>query len=201
LASALFAAIPPSAGTPAAFGVGLAWSQDAGYLADVEDRKLSVTYSTLENRTDVALALAPLSPDGPAGITLVFRARFEGSVVDAERLAELVVRAHYRVHSSELERPVQALTETHAMRIQVDPGDPSGITLFFFPTNWGYVGYSAPGDEIPVAWFTVSPADLRAIAVARSLAGTALWTDFTMTAEQLDSLREFVRLVLPPSTL
>jgi hypothetical protein len=170
---------------------------DAGYLANVEDGKITVTYSDTGNRTEVALALVPPSPPEGSGITLVFRATFQGPTTDPARLSGITLRAHYRVMSDDRPRTAQAMTESHALRLTIDPGDPTGVTLQFFPGNWGYGGFTAPGDEIPVAWFDVTPAELRALAVARAVSGHVLWTDFSLTADQVVALRMYAREVVP----
>jgi hypothetical protein len=181
-----------------ALGLGVASAQsDAGYLADVRNLELTVNRSIVENRTDVSLALVPPEAAGAAGVTLVFTARFEGDAIDVDRLSEIVVRAHYRLQSDDRPRSARGLDDTQAMRLNLDARDPNGITLFFFPVSWGYGGFSAPGEEIPVAYFTVTPADVRALAVAKTVAGQVLRTDFVFTPEQLDAVRGFARRVLP----
>jgi hypothetical protein len=176
-----------------------AWAQiDAGYLATVTDLKETTTYLTSENATEVSLALTPPEPGGGPGITLIFRARFTGRELDVDRLAGIVVRAHYRLHSDDRVRSFQALGGSLQMRMNLDANAPEGIVLDFFPTNWGYGGFSAPGDGVPVAYFAATANDLRALSVARTISGNVLWTDFAMTPPQLDALRAFVRRVAPP---
>jgi len=181
------------------FGTEAAFAQiDAGHLADVRDLQLAVTYLTVENQTDVALSLVPPQPTTGPGVTLVFRARFQGRTVDVNRLSEIVVRAHYRVVSDDRTRSARAINGIEAMHMNLDPRQPGGVTLAFFPTNWGYGGFTSPGDEVPVAYFRVTPADLRAIAVARAVTGQVLWTDFVLTLNQVEALRQFAGRVLPP---
>ena len=170
---------------------------DAGYLADVKDLNFTVSYSPFEDLTDVSLALAPPVPDGGPGVTLVFRARFRGRTVDVEKLAEIVLRVHYRLRSDDRLRAARALDDTHQLSLHIDPQDPTGITLYFFPTTWGYVGYTAPGDEIPVSFFTVTPEDLRALQMAKAVTGEVLWTRFMLTPQELDALQSYARQVLP----
>lgn len=171
---------------------------DAGYLADVTDLKTTVSYAAADDRTDVSLALTPPVPSGGPGIALTFRARFRGRSVDVARLDEIVVRAHYRLRSDDRKRTVNALTMNHALHMRIDPEDPNGISLDFFPATWGYFGFAAPGDEIPVAFFSITPADLRALSLARAVTGEVLWTRFSLTTEELEALRQFARTVLPP---
>jgi len=181
----------------APFGAGAAFAQiDAGYLADVRDLQMSVT-TNAENQTDVALALVPPQPTTGPGVTLVFRARFPGRTVDVSRLSEIVVRAHYRVMSDDRARSARAINGIEAMHMNLDPQRPGGVTLAFFPTNWGYGGFTPPGGETPVAYFMVTPADLRAIAVAGAVTGDVLWTDFVLTPNQVEALRTFASRVLP----
>jgi hypothetical protein len=128
----------------------------------------------------------------------VFRARFNGRNVDPDRLAGIVVRAHYRLHSDDRVRSFQALGNTHRLHMSLDADAGPGITLDFFPTNWGYAGFSPPGDEIPVAFFAVTVDELRALALAKSVTGNVLWTDFRLTPEEIDALRAFIKHVTPP---
>jgi hypothetical protein len=189
---------PGRHGSP--LGAGRALAQiDAGYLANVQDRKVTVAYLDTENRTEVTLALVPPSPADGSGITLVFRAAFDGRTTDTARLSGITLRAHYRALSDDRPRAAEARTGSHALRLTLDPGDPTGITLAFFPANWGYGGFTAPGDEIPVAWFDVTPAELRAVATARAVEGHVLWTDFSLTDDQVEALRAYAREVLPPA--
>lgn len=179
-------------------GPGTAWAQiDAGFLASVTDLKETTAYLSGENATEVSLALTPPEPKGGPGITLVFRARFSGRSVDPDRLVGIVVRAHYRLSSDDRVRSFQALGSTHRLHMDLDAQGDQGIALDFFPTNWGYGGFSAPGDEIPVAYFAASPQDLRALSVAKTVSGNVLWTDFAMTPGELDALRTFARRVAP----
>jgi hypothetical protein len=173
---------------------------DAGYLADVRDLKTAVSYSGGDDRTDVSLALVPPGPNGGPGITLIFRARFRGRGVDVRQLDQIVVRAHYTILSDDRRRTVEALGRNHQMTMTIDRPDQGGITLTFFPATWGYYGFAAPGDEIPVAYFTATPADLRALALAHTVAGEVLWTPFALTPEEIAALRQFARTVLPPAS-
>jgi hypothetical protein len=47
-----------------------------------------------------------------------------------------------------------------------------------------------------VAFFTLTPPDLRALAAARSLSGRVLWTEFVLTPAQVEALGAFASLVL-----
>jgi len=191
---AVLAALLPA--TPA--GIGVASAQiDAGFLASVTDLKETTTYLSSDNATEVSLALTPPEPNGGPGISLVFRARFNGRNVDPDRLDGIVVRAHYRLHSDDRVRSFQALGNTHRLHMTLDAEEGPGITLDFFPTNWGYGGFAPPGDEIPVAFFAATVDDLRALALAKTVSGNVLWTDFRMTPEELDALRAFVKRVTP----
>ena len=182
------------------FGERAAFAQiDAGHLADVRDLQTTVTYLALENQTDVTLSLVPPEPSSGPGVTLVFRARFPGRAVDVRKLSEIVVRAHYRLASDDRTRSARAIGGVEAMQLNIDPRQPGGITLSFFPTSWGYGGFTAPGDEMPLAFFTLTPADLRAIAVARTMSGRVLWTEFVLTSNQVEALRQFAGRVLPPA--
>ena len=180
------------------FDVRSAFAQiDAGHLADVRDLETTVTYSAPDNQTDVALSLVPPGPSSGPGVTLVFQARFPGRTVDVNRLSGIIVRAHYLLASDDRARSARAIGGVEAMHLNLDPREPGGITLAFFPSSWGYGGFAAPGDEIPVAYFTLTPADLRAIAIAKAVSGQVLWTDFVLTPNQIQALRQFAARVLP----
>ncbi len=185
---------PASASNPSAASGQI----DAGYLADVRDLNTTVTYASADDRTDVSLALVPPIPAGGPGITLIFRARLRGRSVDPAQLDEIVVRAHYTIHSDDRRRAVGALATSHQLQIHIDPQDAGGISLAFYPATWGYFGFAAPGDEIPVAFFSVTPADLRALALAHVVTGEVLWTRFSLTPEEIAALRQFAATVLPP---
>ena len=190
LAAALCAATSPGAAT--------AWAQiDAGFLASITDLKETTTFLSGDNATEVTLALTPPEPGGGPGITLMFRARFKGRTVDPDRLAGIVVRAHYRLYSDDRVRSAQALGNSYRLHMDLDAQGDRGIALDFFPTNWGYGGFAPPGDAIPVAYFAVTNDDLRALSFAKTVTGNVLWTDFAMTAEEMDALRAFTRRVAP----
>ncbi len=196
IALAAAAAVSPAL-TPARTDAG---QIDAGYLADARDLKTTVAYSAADDRTDVTLALVPPVPAGGPGITLMFRARFRGRSVDPDRLDEIVVRAHYTIRSDDRRRTVNALTTSHGLKMTIDPLDRGGVTLTFYPATWGYFGFAAPGDEIPVAFFSAMPDDLRALALAHAVTGEVLWTRFELTPAEIDALRRFSRTVLPVKT-
>jgi hypothetical protein len=179
------------------FATGAFAQMDAGYLADVRDLKTSVFYADSENLTDVSLALVPPQPNGGPGVSLVLRARFRGRRVDPGKLAEIGLRVHYVLRSDDRVRAVRARNDTHQLSLHIDPQDRSGITLDYFPGTFGYSGFTAPGDEIPVAFFTVTPEELRAMATATTISGEALWTKFTLTSDEIDALKSFRARVLP----
>jgi hypothetical protein len=176
--------------------VGASAQMDAGYLADTKDLKTSVTYADAENLTDMSLALAPPQPTGGPGVSLVFRARFHGRSVDPGRLAGIGLRVHYLLRSDDRVRAVRARNDIHQLSLHIDPQEPSGITLDYFPGSWGYSGFTAPGDEIPVVFFTVTPEELRALAMASAITGEALWTRFVFTRDEVEALQSFRRRVL-----
>jgi hypothetical protein len=196
--TAALGAAGPSRDSSSPIGLGVAFAQiDAGYLADVRDLNVTERYSAAENLTDVSLALAPPDSSGGPGVTLVFSARFRGRTVDVDHLAEIVLRAHYRLHSDDRQRSAQALHDNYELSLILDPQASNGITLDFFPANLGYFGFTAAGDEIPVAFFTVTPDDLRAIGFADAVTGKAIWTSFAFTPQELEAVRAFARRVLP----
>jgi hypothetical protein len=171
---------------------------DAGYLADVRDLSLTTSYSSSEDLTDLALALAPPVPKGGPGVTLVIRARFYGRAVDVAKLATISLRAHYRLRSDDRQRAARSLTDMPWMSLHLDPDDPNGITLPFPPSTVGYAGFTGAGEEIPVCFFEVTPEVLRALGLAKAVSGEVLWTNFVLTPQEVDALQRFARRVLPP---
>jgi len=199
LASTFVGGTEAPQGSSSPIGLGVASAQmDAGYLADVRDLKVTEHHSASENLTDLSLALAPPAPAGAPGITLVVRARFRGQTVGADSsLEEISLRAHYRLHSDDRPRSRNAVDGSDKLSLHIDPQTSHGITLDFFPTSRGYVGFTAPGDEIPVAFFAVTPEDLRAIGYASDLTGEVIWTRFAFTPQEVDALQSFARRILP----
>ncbi|HEY7290144.1 MAG TPA: hypothetical protein VH583_09930 [Vicinamibacterales bacterium] len=199
VAGAMLMAMPAGsrAGAPELAALLTSAQIDAGYSANVVDCKIAESYSSGEDLTDVTLGLAPPIPaDGP-GITLLFRARFRGRSTSPDRLVDLSVRAHYRIHSDDRVRSARSLDSSQQLHMDLDRQEASGgISLDFFPTSWGYGGFSAPGDEIPVAYFAVTTADLRALSIARTVSGHVLWTDFTLTDAERDALHQYAGRVL-----
>jgi hypothetical protein len=173
---------------------------DAGYLADLKDLKTTESYSASENLTDVSLALAPPAASGGPGVTLVFSARFRGRTVAVDKLAEIVLRAHYRLHSDDRLRAAHSRNDNYELSLHLDPQTSSGISLDFFPSNRGYSGFTAAGDEVPVAFFTLTPEDLRAIGFASAMTGEVVWTSFSLTSQEVEAVQGFARRVLPART-
>jgi hypothetical protein len=190
-----FGTPPPPLGTAV-----VAAQIDAGILADIRDREVTATYQPTLDETDLSLALVPAAPDGRGEVTLVLTARYRGRTTDFADLSDIIIRAHYSVLSDEGKRSARAhRNETHALHLFLDPHDPTGITLFFFPVSAGYGGYWTPGAEAPVAYFRATPADVRALTVVEAVTGSVLWSDFVLDAAQVEALRAFARRVAPVS--
>jgi hypothetical protein len=81
------------------------------------------------------------------------------------------------------------------MIFRLDPHTDSGITLHFFAANLGYPGFIAPGDEVLVAFFDLTGAELRALSASAAISGRALGSEFALAPNQLDAIREFARRV------
>jgi hypothetical protein len=169
---------------------------DAGLLASGRDREMAVNYDASANRTDVRLTIAPTAPgSGTPRLTLVFVGQFTGHAPGAGATT-LAVRAHITPRSDPRDRDPRTGAEGRELVFQIDPHTNSGITLYLYAASWGYSGFVAPGDEIPVAFFALMPAELRALTAARTVTGRALGSEFSLAADQLDALREFARRVV-----
>lgn len=170
---------------------------DAGYLGPLTDGRTASSYSNATRRTERTLTLVPTDPAGGPGISLVLTASFEGRTPSADTPIEFSLRAHYGLHSDDRVRGAQARVEPHRLTLDIDPGSRDGIRLAFFPTSWGYGGFAPPGGEIPVAFFSLTAADVRALALAHTVEGSVLWTDFRLSEQELDALRQFAAALLP----
>jgi hypothetical protein len=169
---------------------------DAGLLARGTDREIATSYDAAANRSEVRLTLAPSGAGGNASaVTLVFTGEFAGRV-PAAGTTSLSVRTHITPRSDPRPRDPRTGAEGRELVFHLDPHTNSGITLYLFPTSWGYPGFVAPGDEITVAFFRFMPAELRALSVARSITGRALGSEFSLAPDQLDAVREFARRVV-----
>ena len=171
---------------------------DAGYLAAAADLRTTSSYSRAERRSERTLSLVPASAQGAPGISLVLSASFSGRTPENDAAVTVVMRAHYAAQSDERVRAAEARATSHRLTLEVDSNTPRGVTLRFFPSTWGYGGFVPPGDAIPVAYFTLSAADLRALALARTVAGSVLWTDFHLSEPELAAIKTFAAEVLPP---
>ena len=76
---------------------------------------------------------------------------------------------------------------------ELDPHTNSGIRLYLYAANYGYAGFVPPGDEVSLAFFTLTPAELRALAVPHAITGRALGSEFALDQGQLGAIREFVQ--------
>lgn len=184
--------------TIAGLGATAAAQIDAGYLAAVTDLRTTRAYSAPARRNEQTLTLVPSVNGGGPGVSLVLSATFAGRQPEPDAPIAFTVRAHYALQSDDRTRAAQALVDSHRLTLDIDPGRRDGIRLAFFPASWGYGGFAPPGGEIPVAYFTLTPADVRALALAGTVTGSVLWTDFSLTVPQLDALRQFAAELLPP---
>jgi hypothetical protein len=168
---------------------------DAGLLAGGRDRDLVVDFDAGANRTEVRLTVAPAGTSGStSGVTLVFVGRFAGRAPAGT--TTLTVRTHITPRSDPRVRDPRTGADGRELLFRLDPHTNSGITLYLLAGNLGYSGFVPPGDEIPVAFFALSPAELRALIVSRAITGRALGSEFSLAPDQLYALGEFGRRVL-----
>jgi len=70
---------------------------------------------------------------------------------------------------------------------------PATLTVGYLPQD----GLNHHGrtlfDEVSLAFFTLTPAELRALAVPHAITGRALGSDFALDQGQLGAIREFVQ--------
>ena len=193
--SALLSAIVASTGIWALLGAPPS-GQDAGLLAKSRDREISENYDSAANRTEVRLSLAPSGTGGNASAaTLIFTAQFTGRTPTSAATI-LTVRTHITARSDPRARDPRTGTEGRDLLFNIDPHTTSGITLYLYPASWGYPGFVAPGGEIPVAFFTLTLAELKALSTARAITGRAVGSDFSFAPDQLAALAEFAKRVL-----
>jgi hypothetical protein len=166
---------------------------DAGLLAKVRDRELTVSYHAPSNRTEVRLTLAPSGIGGNApAVILDFLGNFAGRD-PAPGATDLAVRTHFTPRSDSRTRDPRTGSDGRELVFHLDPHTTNGITLYLFARSWGYAGFVAPGDEIPVAFFGLSAAELRALSTARTITGRALGAEFSLAPDQLEAVAAFAR--------
>ena len=166
---------------------------DAGLLARVRDREIATAYDASSNRTEITLTLVLPGAGGTAPqATLMFTARFRGRE-PAPGTTTFFVRTHYTPRADPRRRDPRTLVADRDLIFELDPHTDSGIRLFLYAANYGYAGFVPPGDEVPLAFFTLTPAELRALAIPHAISGRALGSDFSLEPAQLEALREFVR--------
>jgi hypothetical protein len=165
---------------------------DAGLLARGRDREITTAYDAFANRTEITLTLVPPALGGTAPqATLMFTAQFRGRE-PGPGTTSFFVRTHYTPRADPRRRDPRTLVADRDLVFELDPHTDSGIRLFLYAANYGYAGFVPPGDEVPVAFFTLTPAELRALAVPRAISGRALGSEFSLEPAQLEALREFV---------
>jgi hypothetical protein len=166
---------------------------DAGLLTKIRDRQITETFDSTANRTTVTLALVPSGAGGePAGIVLMLIAEFPGRTL-TPGTATFTARAHITAKSDPRERDPRTGTEGRELIFRLDPHTNSGITLYLYARSWGYPGFVPTGGEIPVAFFTIAPAELQALRAARAITGRALGSEFLLAPDQLTAIGEFAR--------
>jgi len=186
-------AIAVACAAVAALALPVAAQIDAGLLAKARDRELVVNYDAPANRSEVRLTLAPSGTGGDApGVILDFLGQFAGRE-PAPGATTLVVRTHFTPRADPRARDPRTGADGKELVFRLDPHTNNGITLYLFSRSYGYAGFVAPGDEIPVAFYGLTAAELRAISTARAITGRALGTDFSLAPDQLESIAEFAR--------
>ena len=169
---------------------------DAGLLARARDREIVASYDAPTNRTDVRLTLAPTGTGGDAPpVTLMFVGQFPGRDPRPDGTA-LVVRTHITPRADPRERDPRTGADGKELLFRIDPHTTNGITLYLFSRSYGYGGFVAPGDEIPVAFYSLSAAELKALSTARAITGRALGSEFSLAPDQLTAIADFSRRVL-----
>ena len=168
---------------------------DAGLLAPGRDRDIAASYDTSANRTEIRLTIAPSGSGGPSTVTLVFVARFPGQTPAASE-ATYSVRTHFTPRADPADRDPRTGSEGRELIFRLDPHTTSGVTLYTYASSWGYPGFVAPGGEIPVAFFSLTAADLRALSTARAITGRALGSEFALAPDQLAAIGEFAKRVV-----
>jgi hypothetical protein len=170
---------------------------DAGLLASARDREVTETFDSSANRTTVSLAIVPSGTGGePAGIAMMFIAEFPGRTRSAGSAA-LSVRTHITARSDPRERDPRTGAEGRELIFRLDPHSSNGITLYLYARSWGYPGFVPPGGEIPVAFFSMTPAELQALRAARAITGRALGSEFLLAPDQLAAIGDFARRFSP----
>jgi len=187
VAFAVASLVPLCAAAPSAAQI------DAGLLARAHDREIATAYDSSSGRTNITLTLVL---PGPRGLgpqaTLMFTGEFPGRE-PASGATQFSVRTHITPLSDPRRRDPRTLVEGRDLIFELDPQTDTGIRLYLYAANYGYGGFVAPGDEVPLAFFALTSAELRALAVSRDISGLALGSEFVLTAGQLDAIREFVR--------
>lgn len=169
---------------------------DAGLLARARDREIVANYDAPTNRTDVRLTLAPTGTGGDAPpVTLMFVGQFPGRDPRPEGTA-LAVRTHITPRADPRERDPRTGADGKELIFRIDPHTTNGITLYLFSRSYGYGGFVAPGDEIPVAYYSLSAAELKALSTARAITGRALGSEFSLAPDQLAAITDFTQRVI-----
>jgi hypothetical protein len=166
---------------------------DAGLLAKGRDREIATAYDASSNRTDVTLTLVLPGRSGSAPqATMMFTAQFPGRT-PAPGATQYSVRTHFTPRADPARRDPRTSVEGRDLIFELDPHTNSGIRLYLYAANYGYAGFVPPGDEVSLAFFTLTPAELRALAVPHAITGRALGSEFALDEGQLGAIREFVR--------
>lgn len=170
---------------------------DAGLLARARDREIVAKYDAPANRTDVQLTLAPTGTGGDAPpVTLMFVGQFPGRAPRPDGTA-LSVRTHITPRADPRARDPRTGADGKELIFHIDPHTANGITLYLFSQSYGYGGFVAPGDEITVAFYPLTAAELKALTAARVITGRALGSDFSLAPDQLAAIADFGRRVIP----
>ena len=128
-------------------------------------------------------------------VILDFLGQFAGRE-PAPGTTTLTVRTHFTPRADPRVRDPRTGADGKELVFRLDPHTDNGITLYLFSRSYGYAGFVAPGDEIPVAFYGLTAAELRALSTARAITGRALGMDFSLAPDQLASIAEFARRAL-----
>lgn len=159
---------------------------DALYLADYRDGDLKVRY---DQAAGESVATLPLRPDG-AEVVLVFEARWRGRG-RGQPPTSIEVRSYPLVR---LDNPRPRPTE---LRFVLESGSAEPVTLAFYGSSWGAAGFTAPGQEMWVVRYGMSPEELAALALSRQISGEVMGLSFAFTGAQRERIADLTRLLRP----
>ena len=153
------------------------------------DGELQSDYSAQLKSTTVQLALTPPGLHStPSAASVVFQAGFAGRE-PTEPPNEITIL----VLPSVLSNP--NVVRGVELDFTIERAGSRPLTLFYFGRSWGDYEYVAAGGEITRVAFSMSAAELRAIALGERVTGHAMNHSFAFTDEHLAALRLFAQTI------